>query len=161
MIHRTQDYPKISRNGDYELFQKNKELISKFESINYPEGTETNGSIQSMTNIRLYQQINAPFLLATLCATFEGLKIKTMGQSGYKCTWEIVLLYKPSKSQNNLILTFYDYKGGASYGSNLSNYGDLALIDCEFIHDVRELIWLIINDRFPHPYDSCVIGEQA
>lgn len=96
--------------------------------------------------------VSSPYLLARLCAMFDGLNIETHGQESYKITWFVALRHK----ETNELLTFYDYKGGASYGST---YG--AEKSKSFVRDVRSLLKALRSDRFPHPYDGCVVGEIA
>lgn len=101
----------------------------------------------------LGQRVNAPFLLARLCAAFNGLQIQVGGQEDYKTTWSTVLVH----IDTGYVVTFYDWKGGASLGSNV--YGKD--IPAEFLKDVRALVEALCDDRFPHPYDGCVVGEEA
>lgn len=97
--------------------------------------------------------VAAPYLLARLCAMFAGLQIQSNGQEEYKVTWKVVLEHV----ETGHVVTFYDWKGGSSFGSDVS--GENA--PKPFISDVKKLIQSLRNDRFPHPYDGCVIGEIA
>lgn len=92
--------------------------------------------------------VSAPMLLARLVAA--GMIPTIEGQQGYKVTWTIALRHKETKE----ILTFYDYKGASSYGS--SNVDNKA-----FTNDVLKVLKALINPKFPHPYDGCVVGEIA
>lgn len=98
-------------------------------------------------------KVSAPYVLARLCALFNGLKIDVGGQEYYKVTWQTVLKHK----KTGHIVTFYDYKGGISYGSDI--YGNKT--PKEFIKDVQKLLKILSDERCPHPYDGCVVGEIA
>lgn len=100
-----------------------------------------------------YQEVSAPYLLARLCAMFPGLQIETGGQENYKTTWTTVLVHK----QSGHVVTFYDWKGASSYGSDVSGKDTPRA----FLSDLRKLLAALSNDRFPHPYDGCAIGELA
>jgi hypothetical protein len=98
-----------------------------------------------------YKAVSASMLLSRLCAGFHGLKITVGGQSFYKTTWEVVLKHKESGN----IVTFYDYKGAASFGSNVSK------AEGQFKDDLEALLLALVDDSFPHPYDGCRVGEIA
>lgn len=98
-----------------------------------------------------YEVISAPMLLSRLCAGFHGLQIQVGGQENYKTTWDVALKHKESGN----IITFYDWKGGPSFGSNIAEPGGI------FKDDVAVLLLALVNDRFPHPYDGCCVGEIA
>lgn len=98
-----------------------------------------------------YKSVSAPYLLARLVAA--GMKVETRGQEGYKTTWHVWMRHK----ETGHFLSFYDYKGASSYGSDV--YGKTA--PKEFIKAVTQIILAVTNDRFPHPYDGCVVGEIA
>lgn len=102
-------------------------------------------------NKPFYEKVSAPYLLAKLVASYPGLKVSCEGQEGYKVTWTVVLKHK----ETGAILTFYDWKGAASYGSNIRH--------CEggLKNDIARLLKALADPRFPHPYDGCVIGEIA
>lgn len=137
-----------SRNADYKLLL----IAEKFEPIGHENIIGTCANFKESVG-DIYEQVSAPYALARLCALFKGLKIETGGQEFYKTTWETVLKHK--KSGN--IITFYDYKGSISYGSNISSVDK----DNKFIEDVKKLLSVLSNDRCPHPYDGCVVGEVA
>lgn len=99
-----------------------------------------------------YEMVSAPMLLAKLVASYHGLDVGAQGQKAYKVTWTVVLKHKKSGH----ILTFYDWKGGASFGSNLGDE-----LPAQFKKDVAELLKALADERFPHPYDGCSIGEIA
>lgn len=153
---------KKSRNANYKLL----EIVSKFKPVgddrmegtcaNIREQIEPWGSTKEM--IRDYDKTlcggtSAPYLLARLCALFEGLKLNVGGQEFYKTTWETILEHK----KTGHVITFYDCKSAASYGSDV--YGDDT--PKEFIKDVKALIKVLKDERCPHPYDGCVVGEVA
>lgn len=100
----------------------------------------------------LYQVCPAPMLLSRLCAGFKGLKIETGGQGDYKTTWHVVLKHV----KTGQVLTFYDYKGAASIGSKIES-----LDNAEFLSAVKKLMKALVDGRFPHPYDGCVVGEAS
>lgn len=95
---------------------------------------------------------SAPMLLARLVAA--GIKIDVEGQSGYKTTWTAILTHRESGN----VVTFYDWKGGVSYGSNVRA---IKGADKKFIKDLRALLKVLADERFPHPYDGCCVGEEA
>ena len=141
------------RNADYNLL-KVTENFEVIESIEH----ETSGNIQwdvakyrGKENLYLYESVTSPMFLARLISLFDGLKINCHGQSAYKITWSACLRLKGT----DLELCFYDYKGAASIGStrNTKNEDEAKL--------VSELLDVLCNDRCPHPYDDCVVGEVA
>lgn len=97
--------------------------------------------------------VSAPYVLARLCALFKGLHIDVGGQDYYKITWQVILTHK----ETGHVITFYDYKGGISYGSDI--YGPKT--PKTFLKDVKNLLEVLKNDRCPHPYAGCVVGEIA
>lgn len=101
----------------------------------------------------LCSKVSAPYVLSRLIAMFPGLEIEVLGQDGYKVTWQTILVHK----ETGHIVTWYDYKSGISYGSDV--YGDRA--PKSFIRDLKKLVKALADERFPHPYDGCVIGEIA
>lgn len=144
------------RNADYSLL----EACKAFEPAS-PEcinGTSGNISFELFpyksieTYKAFYDYISAPMLLARLCAGFTGLQLSVGGQENYKTTWDVALKHKKS----GLIVTFYDYKGAPSIGSNYD-----ASKNKVFLKDVKALVKALTNERFPHPYDGCVVGEVA
>lgn len=154
--------PTKDRNANYKLLS----IAKKFKSVgadrmdgtcaNIKELIEPWGSTKEM--IRDYDKTlsggtSAPYVLARLCALFEGLQIQVDGQAGYKTTWNVVLEHK----ETGHVVTFYDYKSGASYGSDI--YGNKA--PKEFVRDLKTLIKVLKDGRCPHPYDGCVVGEVA
>lgn len=98
-----------------------------------------------------YHLVSAPMLLSRLIAA--GFTPTVYGQDGYKVTWEFVLKHKDTGH----IVTFYDFKGGPSFGSDV--YGDN--VPESFKKDLLRILKALINPRFPHPYDGCVVGEIA
>lgn len=154
------------RDADYKLLK----ITEAFEPASPALSEGTCGNIQSLvigdywerhdTKLvenksykPLYERVSAPMMLARLCALFGGLQIDVRGQEGYKVTWTIVLKHKATGH----IVTFYDYKGAPSFGSDV--YGDSA--PKSFVSDVKKLVEVLSNDRCPHPYDGCVVGEVA
>jgi hypothetical protein len=99
-----------------------------------------------------YEIVSAPYVLAKLAASYPGLQISTEGQEGYKVTWTVVLKHKESGH----VITFYDWKGAASYGSDLRSK-----LPPGFKEAVKALLLALADPQFPHPYDGCVIGEIA
>lgn len=95
---------------------------------------------------------SAPMILARLVSA--GVPITVHGQEGYKTTWEVILTHKLSGH----VMTFYDYKGGISYGSDVREKSET---NQEFLKDVKTLLKALGDDQFPHPYDGCAIGEEA
>lgn len=138
-----------NRNADYKLLNK----VKNFEPSN-ASVVGTCANLQYGLDESLYDKVSAPMLLARLCSLFEHLKIDVHGQSGYKITWNIVLKHTPTGH----IVTFYDYKGGASWGSDVISVKDAPK---EFIQDLKKLLKVLTNERCPHPYDGCVVGEVA
>ena len=148
-----------NRNANYDLL----DIVKKFKptGINRMEGTCAN--IKDLVepwdaytydfDETLCGMVSAPYILSRLCALFEGLKIDVGGQRDYKITWCTVLEHKES----GFVVTFYDHKGGISYGSDI--YGDKT--PDSFIKDLQQLIEVLKNDNCPHPYDGCVVGEIA
>jgi hypothetical protein len=101
----------------------------------------------------LYDRVSAPMMLARLCSLFHGLRIDVGGQEYYKVTWTVVLRHK----ETGHVVTFYDWKGGSSIGSDVYGKGTPK----SFIRDVKKLVEVLCNERCPHPYDGCVVGEIA
>jgi hypothetical protein len=143
------------RNADYSLVK----VATPFEPTTFPESSS--GKIQFCMGKKgdysaFYDnwgdKVAAPYALARLCALFEGLIITTGGQEGYKTTWHLALKHKTS----GVVVTFYDYKGGLSMGSNAHN-----TIPADLKKDLKKLLDALVNDRCPHPYDGCVVGEIA
>lgn len=97
-----------------------------------------------------YEVISAPMLLARLCAGFHGLSIEAAGQEWYKITWQTAIRHKSTGA----IVSFYDFKGSASFGGGEES-------SREFKRDVKALLLALTDERFPHPYDGCVVGEVA
>jgi hypothetical protein len=153
--------PENKRNANYKLLEEfNKwkfstditslngtcaNLRTEFESYNF----ETK-KYSSPYGGSFYNLISAPMLLARLVAA--GCKPLIEGIDNYKCTWEVILIHKDSGA----ILTFYDYKGASSFGTC-----DIAIEQKQVQKDLIKLIKALVNPRFPHPYDSCVVGEIA
>lgn len=149
------------RSADYSLLK----ITKAFKPVAYKWAGGTCGNLQDrifptwtedrkLTKIPgFYERVSAPMLLGRLCALFMGLKIEAAGQRDYKVTWTTVLKHK----ETGKILTFYDWKGSASFGSDA--YGEDA--PESFIRDVRTLLDVLANPKCPHPYDGCVVGEIA
>lgn len=160
--------PKQDRGAKYDLLK----IFERFESV-----TDEDVFCGTSANIRdLFQQyvwncegpahykteygaknqksfldlVSAPMLLARLVAS--GCIPIIDGQNGYKVTWRVALKHK----ETGYVMTFYDYKGAASYGSHCDGLENTA-----FIKDALTLIKTVINPHFPHPYDGCVVGEIA
>lgn len=148
--------PQKRRDADYGLLAITKQFKNE---------PDTEKIVGTCANIRdtvekdleyedcFYSQVSAPYVLARLCALFEDLTIQVCGQEGYKVTWQVILTHK----KTGHVITFYDYKGGISYGSDV--FG--AKTPKSFIKDVQTLLNVLKNDRCPHPYDGCVVGEIA
>lgn len=148
--------PKKSRNADYKLL----EIASKFKNAELERinGTCANIKQDIEPHPIPYEKtfgatVSAPYVLARLCAMFPGLRIEVDGQPGYKTTWNVILKH----IETNHVLTFYDFKGAISYGSDVCG----VTASKTFIQDVKTLIKALRNNRFPHPYDGCVVGEVA
>jgi len=134
----------MRRNADYSIL----EIFEKFDAFK-PMHDQTNGNIGMRKELSWFKDaVNSPMLLARLVSA--GVPIIVLGQDGYKITWETQLVHIKSGG----VITFYDYKGGVSFGSN----GELS---DEFLNDVHTLLKALSNERFPHPYDGCVVGEEA
>lgn len=142
--------PNKQRNNDESLLND----LVHFEGTNTNKIVGTRGNIQNELEKELggsfYNLISAPMLLARLVAA--GFKPDVLGQEGYKCTWQFVLEHAPT----GCILTFYDYKGGSSFGACEKGHKNEV-----FKKDVIKFLKAITNPRFPHPYDGCVVGEIA
>ena len=100
-----------------------------------------------------YELVSAPMLLAKLLSGFKGLKVTGEGQDAYKITWSVVLEHKATGH----VVTFYDWKGSSSFGSNLMPND----MPDDFRRDFQKLLCALASVQFPHPYDGCVIGEIA
>lgn len=147
-----------SRNADYKLLK----VFEKFEQVSESLADNTSGNISDIlykveytddykkVGQSYYEMVNTPMFLARLVSA--GYTPKVEGQSGYKITWRITLRHKKTKA----IATFYDYKGYSSFGCNDIGYKSKA-----FIKDLKKLTLALANNRFPHPYDGCVVGEIA
>ena len=161
---------KTRRNANYKLLGS----LEAFEAVDSSLSDGTHGNIEGLVNGEIkrndkkeykyvggafkggksiWQAISAPFLLAKLVASFRGIKIETHGQNAYKITWMAVLKHKESGA----IITFYDWKGGASIGSNLNPDE----VTPELKKDLFALVRALADPHFPHPYDGCSIGEVA
>lgn len=99
-----------------------------------------------------YELVSAPYLLAKLVAGYPGLQVNAEGQEGYKVTWTVILKHK----KTGHVVTFYDWKGAAAYGSDLRSE-----MPESFRRDLSALLKALASPYFPHPYDGCVIGEIA
>lgn len=151
------------RNANYKLLEVNKLFVP---ALNGATLNGTCGNIQEQIEPRLedvkadieaYDKRlsgqGAPIVLSRLIALFEGLQIETCGQSAYKITWNVILVHP----ETGHLVTFYDYKGGISYGSDI--FGKET--PKSFIRDLKKLIEVLKDSRCPHPYDGCVVGEAA
>src|SRR5690606_1098813 len=101
-------------------------------------------------NKPFYYLVSAPMLLARLIAA--GFTPRVSGQDGYKVTYTFTLRHIPT----GCILTFYDYKGASSFGACKKGHENK-----DFQADALRVIKALINPKFPHPYDGCVVGEIA
>lgn len=145
---------KKSRNANYKLLETIKAFVPG--SLDAIEGTCANIKSQiegDNWNDSLGSQVSAPYALARLCALYHGLRIESLGQESYKCTWQTILLHP----ETGHVVTFYDYKGGISFGSDISGKDTPK----SFIRDLKKLLKVLKDDRCPHPYDGCVVGEGA
>jgi len=156
--------PTERRNADYKLLDALKPFIQGTDN----DLNNTCGNIQSVfedyiltdnsykTKYGLnrqkafYDLVSAPMLLARLVSA--GFKPIVEGQDGYKVTWIMALKHEPT----GCTLTFNDWKGGSSYGSCMAGLENKA-----FRRDVLKVLKALMNPRFPHPYDGCVVGEIA
>lgn len=159
--------PKNSRQANYDLLS----VFDLFEPVRDKEKIYgTSGNIQyCFENYNLsdneyktkygkakkcqkpfHSLISAPMLLSRLVSA--GCVPLVEGQDGYKITWRIILEHKKTKA----IYTFYDWKGGSSYGSC-----KLGFTNEQAKKDFLKLLQALINPKFPHPYDGCVVGEIA
>lgn len=163
-------FPKIKKRRN-----NNKRLLDAFEAFEpaSPDLIEgTCGNIAELVNPKFtkvgdeykhiggifkgktfYEKVSAPYLLAKLVAAYSGIQVTTEGQDGYKVTWTLVLKHKESGH----VVTFYDWKGAASIGSDVFPSSN----DAQFKKDFIKLVKALADERFPHPYDGCVIGEVA
>lgn len=96
-----------------------------------------------------YDLISAPMLLARLAASGVA---SIFCERTYKTTFYGAMKHK----ETGCIVTFYDWKGASGYGSCRKGLENEA-----FKKDVIKVLRALINPRFPHPYDGCVIGEIA
>ena len=136
------EQPETQRNSDRTLLK----AFGPFKLCGQ-DRPSTDGNIHFELGQICYM-VSAPMLLARLVS--GGMSPMVLGQEGYKITWEVALKHETTGA----ILTFYDWKGGASYGSCGSS-------DIVFLADVKALLAALTNPRFPHPYDGCVVGEIA
>jgi hypothetical protein len=144
------------RNADYKLLK----IAEKFEAAELPDVSSGNIQYQiydlnssESFYTKFCQHVSAPMGLSRLIALFSGLRIASHGQGAYKITWEVALKHKKS----GLVITFYDWKGGLSMGSNLG----MGKLKASAKKDILELLNVLINERCPHPYDGCKVGEEA
>lgn len=151
---------KKSRNHNPKLLA----VVHKFEPTDITRIGSTCAYIQNLIEPQRFElggnweetlaaKVSAPYVLARLCSLFNGLQIKSSGQDAYKVTWETALKHK----ETGHVVTFYDYKGGISYGSNVYSKETPKA----FVRDLKKLIKTLADDRCPHPYDGCVVGEIA
>lgn len=155
------------RNADYKLLDALKPFIQgtdndlnntcgNIQNVFQEFNRDNNGEWNYKTKYgpdnqdAFYNLVSAPMLLARLVSA--GFKPIVEGQDGYKVTWIMVLKHEPT----GCILTFYDYKGASSYGSCMAGLENKA-----FQRDVLKVLKALMNPRFPHPYDGCVVGEIA
>lgn len=145
------------RTANYELLK----IFEKFQHGGEVDGTCGNLSMSlepyDFATPNAYEQTfkgstSAPMLLARLVSA--GIPIEIHGQEGYKTTWQTILTHKASGN----VVTFYDWKGGVSYGSNIR---EVKGANKTFIKDLRLLLKALSDSNFPHPYDGCAIGEEA
>ena len=159
----------MSRNANYELL----ESVSAWEPAPSDSMGGTCGNIQYHVNGEydfdsrkykggilggksLYDAVQAPYLLARLMAGFTGLQVSANGQEAYKTTWDTAIKHK----RTGAIVTFYDWKGAASIGS-CDKALSLVKTDKGFKADLKALVRALTDERFPHPYDGCTVGEIA
>lgn len=154
-----------SRNANYKLLEVNKLFVPAIGAGD----VQTSGNIKNIVepppktisdfdnyyNNSFGGLVSAPMALSRLIALFEGIQIETFGQSGYKITWNIALVHP----ETGYILTFYDYKGGISYGSSADPSDKVRMK--AFVRDVKKLLKVLKDERCPHPYDGCAVGEVA
>ena len=157
--------PQDSRQADYNLL----EVFNEFELKGYDSLIEgTYGNIQSDffeydLKTRKYKSklgvkyqdsfsnlVSAPMLLARLISA--GCSPIVEGQQGYKTTFIFTLKHK----ETGAVVTFYDWKGAPSFGAC-----ELGHRNKEFKKSLKKLLKALIDPKFPHPYDSCVVGEIA
>ena len=146
---------KKSRSANYKLLS----IAKKFEPVGIEHLVDTCANIiyeietiETPWEETFTANVSAPYVLARLCALFHGLQIDVGGQEYYKVTWTTILRHKKTGE----IVTFYDYKGAISYGSKI----DGPMSD-NFLKDVKKLLKVLSDERCPHPYDGCVVGEIA
>lgn len=135
-----------SRKADYPLLNK----IKNFKAGAEPDNST--GLRHAEIESNLYEKVSSPMLLARLVALIPGLKIETFGQLSYKITWHVAI-----EHSSGLTLTFYDFKGAASIGIEETSKP----LTKSQIKDINNLIHVLTNERCPHPYDDCVVGEIA
>lgn len=144
-----------SRNANYKLL----EAFKGFEQGAEEQRCGTSGNIASIlfpytpgdeNHKSFYDLVSAPMLLARLVSA--GFSPIVEGQAGYKVTWTVILIHK----ETGCTLTFYDYKGASSFGASIDGYNSK-----KFIAAVKKLTEALADERFPHPYDGCVVGEIA
>lgn len=144
------------RTADRKLLEVAK-LFVPAKGLDVMEGTSGNIQADIKGNQEYEDTIAwttaAPYLLARLCALFEGLQVETHGQTAYKITWSTCLVHPETGHR----LTFYDWKGCSSIGSDVSGKE----VPKAFLRDVKKLIKVLQDDKCPHPYDGCVVGEVA
>lgn len=148
--------------------------LDAFEPANDHDGVGTCGNIKSLfdpeydvktgkykggifNNKPFYEAVDAPYLLAKLVAGYRGLNVNAEGQEAYKVTWMVVLRHK----ETGAIVTFYDWKGGSSFGSDIMPALAESVGYRSFKVDLTNLLKALTHKNFPHPYDGCSIGEIA
>lgn len=159
---RNANYKLLSIFKSFEVVTDRDSLINTRGNINYYFQSKglfgineehKNSQFDTLKNKGMFEVLSAPYLLAKLVSA--GCIPFVEGQDGYKNTWTIALKHK----KTGHIITFYDFKSASSVGSSLTGYDSKD--EKTFLKDAEKLIQALINERFPHPYDGCVIGEVA
>lgn len=144
---------KTRRNNDPKLLTPFKKFTQVKIADFYADGSRmTCANITRHIDDSFYESVSAPYLLARLVAA--GFVPEVVGIDGYKTTFDFMLKHNAT----GRVLTLYDYKGGSSFGTEFTSLDD---VPKDFLKDVKAVIKALSNDRFPHPYDGCVIGEIA
>lgn len=99
----------------------------------------------------MYRVMSSALLLYRVCCLFAGIHIDVMGRDAYKMVWQAEVKHKATGEA----MGFSEWKGAA-----LVRVSDLTLPK-EVESDMLDLLNLLFDTNFPHPYDGTVAGCVA
>lgn len=103
------------------------------------------------TRLSMYRVMSSALLLYRVCCLYPGTYINVEGRQGYKVVWSAELTHKATGEA----VGFSEWKGaGLLRVSSLD-------APTEFVNDMLELLNMLFDANFPHPYDGCVAGTVA